>query len=183
MLNIAFDVAQGLSHIHGKQMLHRDVWSANILVTGNCKYLELLAMSDSHDPLAKITSKKDDIADVLLRVRKFLILTTLFFSAPIVDFGLSECVADNHNSQRENLRYIAPEIYYRQTPTTKSDIYSYAITIYELFTRSQPYQHLSSTDAAWMVAVDNLRPLLEWNIPCFSFILVKASLSLHVRLE
>ncbi len=68
MLRIAMGVAQGLSYIHGKHILHHDVWSANILVTGGCEYLELLAVSDSHTPLAKITGKEAAGVTYVLRL-------------------------------------------------------------------------------------------------------------------
>ncbi len=91
-----------------------------------------------------------------------------------IDFGLSGCVGDN-NRQNGNLRCMAPEVYNGQASSTKSDIYSFAITIYELYTKTRPFKHLSSSAAALEVATNNLRPPSDWNIPHFLFRILKAS--------
>ncbi len=70
---------------------------------------------------------------------------------------------------------MAPEVYNGQASSTKSDIYSYALTVNELYTKVQPFNHLSSSRAAWEVATNNLRPSMDLNIPCFVFLLLKAS--------
>lgn len=64
------------------------------------------------------------------------------FRAKIADFGLSKMAAPDIKTaakRSEAYSWFAPEIYKGQLPTAKSDIYSFAVILWELFTSKQPF--------------------------------------------
>jgi len=121
VLSIAFDVANGMKALHGLNIVHRDLKSPNI-------FLENLKANGRS----------------CLR-------------AVIGDFGLarisSELVIDMQktvNVQGLSPRYTAPEVFTRLKTGTqgsipdemRSDVYSYAIIIWEMIVRHKPWEEL-----------------------------------------
>jgi serine/threonine protein kinase len=55
-------------------------------------------------------------------------------------------------------RYMSPEIYLSSTYNLKSDVYSWALVTYQLFSHETPYAHLSDGDFQAYVVGQGLRP-------------------------
>ncbi|RHZ82766.1 hypothetical protein Glove_103g133 [Diversispora epigaea] len=83
----------------------------------------------------------------------------------ISDLGLSGPVDKPLNSIYGNLPYVAPEVYCGQIYTTKSDIYSVGILMWEVITGETPYgDHEHDTDLAFAIA-KGYRPTIYENTP------------------
>jgi len=120
--------------------------------------------------------EKPPIIHCNLKSTKLLLDTTL--RVKIAGFGLSVFKTRRINvttsQPRESHCYVAPEVFKGQGSTTKSDIFSFGIILWELATRCvvgswcQPYTDIPNTkyDHIWLKAVGNgLRPTLHPTIP------------------
>merc|ERR1712048_1239054 len=63
------------------------------------------------------------------------------------------------------LKWMAPECIEGSEPTCESDIYSLAITIWEIITGDTPYANIDAVDTAIHVLVGNQRPVLYEYFP------------------
>ncbi|RHZ82920.1 hypothetical protein Glove_103g20 [Diversispora epigaea] len=94
----------------------------------------------------------------------------ILYNAPtlqwfISDLGLSGPADKPLNSIYGNLPYVAPEVYCGQIYTTKSDIYSIGILMWEVITSEIPYgDHEHNSDLAFAIA-SGYRPTIYENIP------------------
>ncbi len=139
LFRIVNDISNGLSYIHDSGIIHRDVSSSNVLVTGPREKLEELVRKDG------------------LNVPAF---------AKITDFGLSRDTASGHTSSAVNLLYLAPEVYRGETVTTQSDVFSFAIVVWEAYICKRPYGDQANEQiAAYRVTCEGLRPPVTSNIP------------------
>ncbi|RHZ82774.1 hypothetical protein Glove_103g273 [Diversispora epigaea] len=83
----------------------------------------------------------------------------------ISDLGFSGPVDKPLNSIYGNLPYVAPEVYCGQAYTTKSDIFSIGILMWEVITGEAPYgDREHDTDLAFAIA-SGYRPTIYENIP------------------
>lgn len=57
------------------------------------------------------------------------------FRAKVADFGLS-----NSRETVGSPLWMAPEVLLGETPTTAADVFSFAVVMYEIFARRQPYE-------------------------------------------
>ena len=118
---VAFGIAQGLAHIHGHDIIHRDIKSSNIMITSN--------------------------GDV-----------------KIMNFGLA-CFAnqiedDNtygYQGEFGTYRWMAPEIIRHDVYSTPVDIFSFAMTMFEMVSKTIPNSHVDAIEAAFLNAT-NKRP-------------------------
>ncbi|RHZ82812.1 hypothetical protein Glove_103g215 [Diversispora epigaea] len=95
----------------------------------------------------------------------------------ISDLGLSGPVDKPLNSIYGNLPYVAPEVYCGQAYTTKSDIYSIGILMWEVITGETPHgddKYNSDLDLAFAIA-KGYRPKIYENIPLEYATLMKQS--------
>jgi c-src tyrosine kinase len=79
----------------------------------------------------------------------------------VSDFGLSR-QKDHHDTnvtetQTGPLKWMAIEALRERKYSTKSDVWSYGVVMWELLCRSEPYPHLSAVHAAIAVIKDGLR--------------------------
>ncbi len=136
---IVKDIANGLSYIHDRGIIHRDVSTSNILVTGPRDKLEAQARKNDTNPppFAKIS-----------------------------DFGLSRGVGIGYTSSAVNLLYLSPEGYRGEPISTQSDVFSYAMLIWEVYTCKRPYEDEENDQlAAYKVTCEGLRPPVTPEIP------------------
>ncbi|KRZ97042.1 Serine/threonine-protein kinase TNNI3K [Trichinella sp. T8] len=89
--------------------------------------------------------------------------------ALVADFGESRFVDSRDidmTRQPGNLRWMAPEIFLQSgSYTTKADVFSYALCVWEIYTGDIPFVHLKPATAAAEMAYRNNRPLLSDAIP------------------
>lgn len=104
----------------------------------------------------------------------------------ITDFGLSRFTDQRGDMTAETgtYRWMAPEVNFNTTPyvnaeayvfvvqvirhepyTGKADVYSFAMVLFEMLTRQQPFAALTPVQAAFAVARENLRPALPSGMP------------------
>ncbi|RHZ79124.1 hypothetical protein Glove_151g86 [Diversispora epigaea] len=85
----------------------------------------------------------------------------------ISDLGLSGPVNKPSNSIYGNLPYVAPEVYFGQSFTVKSDIYSIGILMWEVITGKIPYgdQENKNNSHLALAIASGYRPKIDENIP------------------
>ncbi|CAM9879142.1 unnamed protein product, partial [Phaeothamnion confervicola] len=85
----------------------------------------------------------------------------------IVDFGLSCLAAPGRDMTAETgtYRWMAPEVIRHEPYSAAADVYSYAVVLWELITREQPFAGLTPIQAAFAVARQGLRPPLPSGLP------------------
>lgn len=135
-LLISLDIARGMLYLHSQVpvLLHRDLKSSNILV-------------DSSAGRGSGASR---------------------VKAVLCDFGLSQL--DNSPTQRASstddtsligtLISMAPEIILQERYTSRADVYSYGIILWELWTGLVPHAELMPVQLMFLVAVKGARPSL-----------------------
>ena len=58
------------------------------------------------------------------------------------------------------LIYMAPEVIFEQKYTSKCDVYSLGITLYEMYTRRRPYEGMNKEGLVEKIHKDGLRPVM-----------------------
>lgn len=138
-LQTLIDTANALEFIHSLGIIHKDIKSMNILL----KYFI-----------------KDKNTEVL---------------AKLADFGISQTLEEieqSYSGVYQNIgttQWMSPEDLRNEKPGFKSDIYSFAIMIWEIFSERVPYADNLSEDGdplapyqlIYLVAEENLRPRMD----------------------
>lgn len=90
----------------------------------------------------------------------------------ISDFGLSKLLNDGEDEIHEDFgnfvgtpAYVAPEIIKEEKYSKKSDVYAFAMILYELFVGALPFTEMNLFNLFKKVTNDKLRPELNKNIP------------------
>jgi len=142
-LDIMLQIAEGIQYLHEKRVAHRDLKSMNILINP----LEILGMENAGYVQVKVT-----------------------------DFGLSKIkeASATYSMQTANTgttRWMAPELFEEPDPNKcrypfKADVYSYAITCFEILTAKSPFEEASNTEVRRKVMAGE-RPVLPVTLPMF----------------
>lgn len=90
--------------------------------------------------------------------------------AVVADFGESRLLRnldeDNMTKQPGNLRWMAPEVFTQCTRySTKADVFSYALLVWEIHAGELPFSHLKPAAAAAEIAYKNSRPTISSRVP------------------
>ncbi|XP_037926904.1 serine/threonine/tyrosine-protein kinase HT1 [Hermetia illucens] len=83
------------------------------------------------------------------------------YQCKLCDFGSSMVTASSkkQTSPRGTIRYMAPELLRNEQPTTKADIYSLGITMWQLKVRKDPYFWIMENQSVvYKVVKENMRP-------------------------
>ena len=90
-------------------------------------------------------------------------------SVKVTDFGLSRIV---HESAKKkymtmcgSIQWLAPEVIRGDRYDSSIDVYSYGITIWELFNFEKPFKNHDPINLPYLVTVKNLRPDLRKHVP------------------
>ena len=152
-LHIAYSGAKGLSYLHSKNIIHRDVKAANFFLSGG---------PDNSEWIIKI----GDFGEAVYQHKQ----TTLTMT--------SSQPSQGRNMRKENIRrlvgtvpYIAPEIARPGAKHTQaSDVYSFSLFLYELAHPSKPHPWQGLCDIPELIvssAEKGLRPsLAELKVDC-----------------
>ncbi|KAK8838865.1 hypothetical protein M9Y10_032907 [Tritrichomonas musculus] len=130
-VRIAVEVAFGMSHLHSRGMMHRDLKLENIMMNS-------------------------------------------VFDSKIIDFGLVHAseMSDSFSSLTKGigtLAYMSPEMVNEEEYDNKTDVYSYGVVLFALFTGSLPKQ--SMRDRLNNVMMEY--PAASWNISEYCISLIK----------
>jgi serine/threonine protein kinase len=71
----------------------------------------------------------------------------------------------NLTGETGTYRWMAPEVIRHEPYSAMADVYSFAIIIWQLVTRDEPFQDVDAIEAAKLVANEKMRPPLPENIP------------------
>ncbi|KAG5184751.1 kinase-like domain-containing protein [Tribonema minus] len=136
-LRVVRDICRGMAYIHSRNVLHRDISSSNVLLTGGVAELTALVASNSEEPVAKLC-----------------------------DFGLSRPLDAGLTAAAGNLFYCAPEVYRGEQATAKSDVYSYALVAWEAYSGKVPFNDQKTPQlAAYSACAKGVRPPIDASIP------------------
>ena len=127
---IITDVVSGLAYLHAQSIIHRDLSSSNILLTGGVSVIDAIARSGC-----------GSIA-----------------IAKVGDFGLSRAVtSENHTHSTGNCFYLAPEVFRGDEYTDRADCYSLGVVVWEILAQRIPYAGMNPQKCAYNVAERGLR--------------------------
>jgi len=125
---LILDVATGLNHLHTHKIIHRDIAARNILL-----------FKDMNRVNACITD----------------------FGMAVFSTDMSEDGRLHTNCEKKNflgpLKWMAKECLQKDEFTFKSDVYSFAITCWEIMSEKVPWEKMSAKEAA-RYALDGGRP-------------------------
>lgn len=125
---IALDLAEGCRYLHSVNLVHRDIKSLNVLLTE----ANVDGVNADEKPLAKLA----DFGCTVLTPGGLGAVggTTGGPSVPAAGWA-------------GTVLWMAPEVLAKQGCTDKSDVYSFAIVLYELLSNRIPFQELQGTPA------------------------------------
>ena len=90
-------------------------------------------------------------------------------TAKVSDFGLScvfECGAGSElTAETGTYRWMAPEVIRHEPYSNKADVYSFAIVLWEMVAKEQPFKGMSPIQAAFAVARQQMRPTIPPETP------------------
>ncbi|PRP76898.1 outer membrane autotransporter barrel domain-containing protein [Planoprotostelium fungivorum] len=146
------------------------------LVTEYCEGGDLLSYIHKNDP--SLETRKSFILDIAvgmlhlhneniihrdLAARNILLTGAL--RCKVTDFGFSRQTESSEEQSRTTstvgpLKWMAPEALMDKVYSNKSDVYSFAITMWDILTAEDPYSNRNVINVAIEVAVNGLRPAL-----------------------
>jgi serine/threonine protein kinase len=95
------------------------------------------------------------------------LLVTRGFDIKVADFGLSRQLAEPGRMRTccGTPATMAPEVVRQEPYTEKADVFSFAVILWELLTREEPYPGWEGLPLAYAVANEGLRPLIPAYCP------------------
>ena len=106
-----------------------------------------------------------DLKSLNILIDKKIKDDSLDFEAKIADFGLARSFdnpTDFVTKRMGTFHWMAPEIFSDKPYNTKTDMYAFAIIVWEIFAEKTPYYHLDSpTKIIKTVYFDNGRPYID----------------------
>jgi len=150
---VSLGIANAMQYLHARSIIHRDLKPANVLCDGS--------------------------------------VTSGNFTVKLTDFGVATQLGDNKKDSRKgstnektkrNLtgetgtyRWMASEVIRHEEYTLSADVYSFAIILWQLLTREEPFTDVTAVDAAQLVANEMQRPPIPPNTPVAVVDLIKVN--------
>jgi hypothetical protein len=111
LVQVAYDSACGIMHLHANNIIHRDIAARNVLLAGR------------HDLTAKVA-----------------------------DFGMSRSIDGAHNelataTKIGPAKHMAPEQLQRLAYSKASDVFAFAVLLFEIFAREEPWKNVAPVNA------------------------------------
>ncbi|KAM9964824.1 hypothetical protein ACTFIW_004613 [Dictyostelium discoideum] len=131
------DVAKGILYLHKQHIIHRDLTSNNVL----------------------LDFKREILPNQLYGSNEF--------TAKVCDFGLSSNQSESKKLRGGSIHYMAPENLNGSPINEKSDIYSFGLLVWQMFSYAPPNTIYSPKEMASMVSdpKQNYRPQIPFNVP------------------
>jgi len=87
------------------------------------------------------------------------------WNVKVADFGLARFIEKaGHMTSCGTPTHVAPEIIRKDTYTTKADVYSFGVCLWEMVTRDEVYPNIAPFQIIVSVATKNLRPVIPTDI-------------------
>jgi len=132
--HVASSVAKGMSYLHTRNIIHRDIKPTNILCEGNIS---------SGNYIVKITD----------------------FGVAANDEDINGGKTTERTAETGTYRWMAPEVIRHEIYNKMADVYSFAVLMWQLITREDPFLNLSQIEAAGKVAIEHARPIFPNKTP------------------
>ncbi|CAK9223418.1 unnamed protein product [Sphagnum troendelagicum] len=172
-LDILLQIAEGMDYLHKRQRVHMDLKSKNILVN-----------SEQDQQMAKAGYLQAKVADFGLANAKPKNVT----SEEIYNVGSTQWMAPelmrlhNANAAEERLDRDDKTTPVRNLDLYAADVYSYAITCYEILTGKLPFKaELDPCELKFQIKFQHVRPNLPDSLPPYLVTLIKRSWNRDAR--
>mmetsp|Transcript_34618 Transcript_34618/g.55333 ORF Transcript_34618/g.55333 Transcript_34618/m.55333 type:complete len:945 (+) Transcript_34618:428-3262(+) len=98
-----------------------------------------------------------------------LLVTRPQLTVKVCDFGLARVKLENQSVKSfvGTASWVAPEVIMSKKDgySTKADVYSFGLVLWQIYARRQPYPNLHATQVLFQVARERLRPEMPQNVP------------------
>ena len=138
-IRVAEGIACGMKFLHSRNVLHRDIKPANVLLSG------------------EFVAGKYKVMLTDFGVAKFSKFQSIETGGILEDTEMT--------AETGTYRYMAPEVIRHEHYSFQADVYSYALVLWQLFTRYEPFFQVDSVTAAKLVALENARPQISDGVP------------------
>lgn len=170
-LQLAIHVAEGMAYLHNQDphIIHRDLKSHNIFISGEEKKLSpnhVDDISDQSNETSPLNGTHGTNSCTNGYNSTFQPGST--YIAKIGDWGSARAAFSGSRTMTHGVGtacWLAPEVIKYARSSRSSDVYSFAIVLWELATGEEVYADLESTQIIAGVASENLRPYVPENCP------------------
>jgi serine/threonine protein kinase len=139
-----YQILRGLQYIHSKKVIHGDLKSANVLVTG---------MQDGQEETDQFIFKLTDLGQAHVRLNTKL--------------KTNRTLKTEHVNKAGTVSFEAPEIFENSPKNEASDVYSYGMLMYELLypSISHPWESICTSSNPQVVAASIIQAVKNGKRP------------------
>jgi serine/threonine protein kinase len=139
--HVAISIANAMTYLHSRNVIHRDLKPGNVLCDGN------------------IAS-----GNFAVKVTDFGIATDAGNSS-INGGGSPSTKTKNLTGETGTYRWMAPEVIRHEAYSSRADVYSFAIMVWQFLTHEEPFLDECAAEAARLVAMEQERPPMPPGTP------------------